>query len=950
MDVVRKLLGVVPLLVGAWVGLILPAFASADPQTTTFNYTGAAQTWTVPYGVSSATFELNGAQGRGFPYPASSRPGLGGWSKASFAVTPNTQYTIMVGGQGVANGGGFNGGGSGGYGGGGATDVRSVGTALTDRILVAAGGGGGGFSCLSFYTFAAGGGGGGLTGYDGSNTNCSPSGTGASQTGGGSPGGVLGKGGDGGPSGGGGGYYGGGGSVAGYGNGGPGGGGSSYGPPGFLTAAGVRSGDGVATVTYEVTSTRRLQASAVGYGDGYITSSPAGVDCGTGETTGHDACFYDFGENQPVVVTAHPAPGTVFDQWIAGCTGSTQLTCSTTMSSIRTISARFHYGPRQLAVSKPGNGAGNVISDLAGISCGATCSADYPYDTEIILTATPDTGSDFTGWGGPCSGTGPCTVTMNQVQNVSAIFTLEKRGLYIEREGPGDGAILSDPAGINCSATSNQCEIQADYGTTYTVTATPDNNSTFVEWDDECDMSTSVSCTMIMNQDRGPRAVFALKKRDLTITTGSAGGQAGGTVGRNPAGSDCGAGCFSYDHGTSVTVTATPDSKSEFDHWAGFCTGDAVACTLGMDQDKQAEAVFRLQKRNLDLALAGNGGGTVTSDPAGLGCGSICSASFDIDSEVTLTAEPDAGSGFAGWTGACAGTGPTCSVTMDEAKNVEATFTLVKRQIAANIVGGGGVEIVSGSGEPVICDKDCVLEFDHGSDVALTATADPKWEFQGWTGQCSGNPERCELTASRDLGATATFVPQRRELSVSLTGSGRGSVTSDPAGIDCGNACHASFEIDTAITLVPNPAPGSKFEGWVGACAGTGSCAVTLDQARSLTADFSDLPPRIDRLEIKPKKVKLNGKARKSMRRHGPTVTLSVSEESTIGLRLLQKGRKARTFRVEANEGASRIVIPRRVRRNIVPGRYTLVAVAIDGAGQSSDPRRVSARVIRARR
>jgi hypothetical protein len=112
----------------------------ASATTETFNFTGAAQTWTVPAGLTEATFDLYGAQGGGIPGDPLFLPGLGGRATATIAVTPGASIQVNVGGQGgiFGGGGGFNGGG------GGASDIRIGGTALTDRVLVAGGGGGSG--------------------------------------------------------------------------------------------------------------------------------------------------------------------------------------------------------------------------------------------------------------------------------------------------------------------------------------------------------------------------------------------------------------------------------------------------------------------------------------------------------------------------------------------------------------------------------------------------------------------------------------------------------------------------------------------------------------------------------------------------------------------------------------------------------------------------------------
>ncbi len=77
----------------------------------------------------------------------------------------------------------------------------------------------------------------------------------------------------------------------------------------------------------------------------------------------------------------------------------------------------------------------------------------------------------------------------------------------------------------------------------------------------------------------------------------------------------------------------------------------------------------------LTVATAGPGSGTVTSNPAGIECGSTCSSGYSTGEEVTLSAEPAAGSEFAGWSGGgCSGTGP-CVVTVNADTTVTATFT-----------------------------------------------------------------------------------------------------------------------------------------------------------------------------------------------------------------------------------------------------------------------------------
>jgi hypothetical protein len=200
----------------AVVGVLVTAPAEAAPVTETFDYTGAAQEFTVPDGVHHIDVVACGAQGGpSSPFPpvfVSGEGGRGGRATGTIGVTPGESLWVYVGGWGAT--GGFNGGGSGGTGGGGggASDVRQGGQALTDRVVIGGGGGGGGVLYQSSTGFAlplSGGAGGGLSG--GSVTNA----TGGTQTGPGigqtaSRNGALGVGGPGlGGGGGGGGLYGG---------------------------------------------------------------------------------------------------------------------------------------------------------------------------------------------------------------------------------------------------------------------------------------------------------------------------------------------------------------------------------------------------------------------------------------------------------------------------------------------------------------------------------------------------------------------------------------------------------------------------------------------------------------------------------------------------------------------------------------------------------------------
>lgn len=97
--------------------------------------------------------------------------------------------------------------------------------------------------------------------------------------------------------------------------------------------------------------------------------------------------------------------------------------------------------------------------------------------------------------------------------------------------------------------------------------------------------------------------------------------------------------------------------------------------TRNLGTGNGVELMYLNTAYGLTVTKAGTGSGTVTSSPAGINCGTSCAADFAFNSTVTLTAAPATGSTFAGWSGACKGTG-TCSVQMSASRFVTATFTL----------------------------------------------------------------------------------------------------------------------------------------------------------------------------------------------------------------------------------------------------------------------------------
>jgi len=248
----------------------------------------------------------------------------------------------------------------------------------------------------------------------------------------------------------------------------------------------------------------------------------------------------------------------------------------------------------------------------------------------------------------------------------------------------------------------------------------------------------------------------------------------------------------------------------------------------------------------LSVSLAGTGSGTVTSSPEGISCSGgsgDCQEEYPQATRVTLTPNPGDNSTFVGWSGACSGTG-TCTVTMNQAQSVTANFDALSPPPASYPLSvasaGTGSGTVTSSPSGISCGSDCLQSFASGSTVTLTASPSDSSSFTGWGGACSGTGT-CTVTMNQAQSVAANFssLPSGSyTLTINDEGTGQGTVTSSPAGINCGADCVQGFAAGTAVKLTATAAKESSFAGWGGPCSGSGSCTVTMNKAQTVSAAF----------------------------------------------------------------------------------------------------------------
>jgi subtilisin family serine protease len=591
-----------------------------------------------------------------------------------------------------------------------------------------------------------------------------------------------------------------------------------------------------------------------GDGAGTVTSSPAGIACGS-------ACWAEFPAGATVTLVAEPVDGSVFTGWTGACAGAT-ATCTVTMDAARTVGATFRRTTYDLTVQTTGTGRGTVAG--GGISCttGSTagCTAAVPSTspaTVVTLTATPEAGSALAGWSGCTTASGNvCTVSMAGARTVTATFQPALL-LTVKTYGTGVGTVTGE--GVSCTTGSTVgCTAyvpSTSPATEVALTATPSSTSIFTSWSG-CTSVVGNVCTVSMT---GARTVSATFQPATWLLTAKTYGTGWGTVTGEGVACTTGSttGCTASVPNTSpatvVTLTAQPEAGSIFTSWSGCTTVVGNVCTVTMTGARTATATFQPATWLLTVKPAGAGRGTVTGEGiscttgAATGCATSVSNTSPATT-VTLTATATAGSVFWSWSGCTSVSGNVCTVAMTMAKTVTATFQPATWPLTVNTAGSGRGTV---TGEGISCTTGatagCTASVPNTSPataVTLTATPQAGSMFWSWSGCTSVSGNVCTVSMTMAKTVRATFQPATWPLTVSMAGTGRGTVAG--GGISCTSGSTAGCTTPvpttspaTAVTLTATPQAGSVFWSWSGCTSVSGNvCTVSMTGAKTVTATF----------------------------------------------------------------------------------------------------------------
>lgn len=347
---------------------------------------------------------------------------------------------------------------------------------------------------------------------------------------------------------------------------------------------------------------------------------------------------------------------------------------------------------------------------------------------------------------------------------------------------------------------------------------------------------------------------------NLTLTVSNPG--SGGRVNSSDGFISCGNGASACSHsyppnppfGTPVILTTTPNTGAGYTNgnWGGDCGigSNASQCSFTMNANKSVSATFNLNEYSLTVEKSGNGSGLVTSSPTGIICGIDCSESYPSGTQVTLTASPNPGSIFTGWSGGgCSGTG-TCTVLVNSTKIITAAFNTPPGDIQVNAKKDGapwtGSVNYTLSGPETISGTSVSQTFLNKLTGSYTLTYNSGGPASAVLSSISPASSQV-LSSGSTIVFTMDFITSgagTHTLTVTNPGS-QGKVISSDGFINCGNgssSCSHSYTSGASVTLNASPSFGYTNGNWGGDC-GTGSnassCSLTMNANKSVSATFN---------------------------------------------------------------------------------------------------------------
>jgi uncharacterized repeat protein (TIGR02543 family) len=452
-----------------------------------------------------------------------------------------------------------------------------------------------------------------------------------------------------------------------------------------------------------------------------------------------------------VTLTANAATNNHFVSW-SGDTTATSNPLVLPITGNRTVTANFAIDTHTLTLNAGANGTVSKNPDLP----------QYNHGASVTVTATPDPGYHFVGWTGDTTATtNPMTFNLVANRVITSTFAINTYTVALS-------------AGTGGTAAKNPNTATYDHGTSVTLTATPDVGFNFLNWAGDTSTTTN-PLTFPVVKNRTINAVFAI--RTYTLSANPSGS---GTVTRNPNQA-------SYNHGTTVVVTATPGTGWHFLQWTGDASGSTNPLSVLMDGPKDITAVFEINQYALTLSVP-SGNGVIAAEPN--------QPLYPDGTLVDLIPVPNTGYRFVSWGGDASGSATLFSLLMNAPKSVTATFAIKQFPINTSVVGTGSI----------VLNPNQAL-YNYGTVVTMTATTDTSRHFVRWGGKVDGRTSPMQITITDTMTVSAFFASNIYTVNVTTQG-GTGTITRDPN--------QTTMYMGGTIGFTATPAAGFQFAGWHG--------------------------------------------------------------------------------------------------------------------------------------
>ena len=239
--------------------------------------------------------------------------------------------------------------------------------------------------------------------------------------------------------------------------------------------------------------------------------------------------------------------------------------------------------------------------------------------------------------------------------------------------------------------------------------------------------------------------------------------------------------------------------------------GDIIAIIADVSPTVQ-RTIFELTVPTYTLSISVTGEGSVDINPD--------ETIYTYGEQVQLTAIADPGWVFDHWSGDLSGSANPATLSMTGNKAVTATFTqcIYTLSMSVDPVAGGSVGAVPSP------------PYYYGTVVTLTASANPGYSFDHWSGDASGTSPVATVTMTGDRSVTAHFTQNQYTLTIII--DGEGSVLKDPDQI--------TYGYNTVVNLTAVPAAHWVFSSWSGDLTGnTNPQNITMTGNKTVTARFT---------------------------------------------------------------------------------------------------------------